>query len=265
MTVLSPSFNPVDADGHEGQRKDSDSGQQGGPRTLRGQTRPCTLKYHKWMKSEELRTLTASEPLSLEEEYEMQRKWREDEDKLTFIVLARTNEQLSPGIEFWDLDDARLDALPMIGDVNLFLKGTPPTHVGTTRESPTKANEKPEEEDDSFEAEVEIMIAEPAYRRRGCASEALKLMLSYATHRLDLWITATNGISDLSDTTPQAHIWPTLAPSHPLPVPPECLVARVSDKNLPSISLLERLGFAVVKRVAVFEEVEMRWRGSDAI
>lgn len=32
------------------------------------------------MKSPELQELTASEPLSLEEEYQMQKRWREDED-----------------------------------------------------------------------------------------------------------------------------------------------------------------------------------------
>ena len=32
------------------------------------------------MKSKELQELTASEPLTLEEEYEMQKSWREDDD-----------------------------------------------------------------------------------------------------------------------------------------------------------------------------------------
>ena len=32
------------------------------------------------MKSEELQQLTASEPLSLEEEFSMQKSWREDEN-----------------------------------------------------------------------------------------------------------------------------------------------------------------------------------------
>ncbi|GFR61246.1 N-acetyltransferase 9, partial [Elysia marginata] len=46
-------------------------------------------KYHGWMESDELRQLTASERLSLEEEYSMQRKWRESPDKCTFIILDR--------------------------------------------------------------------------------------------------------------------------------------------------------------------------------
>lgn len=37
-------------------------------------------RYHEWMKSAELQALTASEPLTLEEEYEMQRSWRLDEN-----------------------------------------------------------------------------------------------------------------------------------------------------------------------------------------
>lgn len=37
-------------------------------------------RYHEWMKSPELQQLTASEPLTLEQEYDMQRSWREDSD-----------------------------------------------------------------------------------------------------------------------------------------------------------------------------------------
>lgn len=45
----------------------------------------------------------------------------------------------------------------MVGDVNLFLKGTPP-HLRTNLNVPRNAAEQ-EEEEEEFEAELEIMIA----------------------------------------------------------------------------------------------------------
>lgn len=46
----------------------------------------------------------------------------------------------------------------------------------------------------------------------------------------------------------------------PLPIPPTTLLARISESNVPSIRLFEKLGFRITKRVEVFGEVEMRWR-----
>ena len=44
-------------------------------------------KYHEWMSRSEIQTLTASEPLTLDEEHQMQNNWQIDDDKLTFIIL----------------------------------------------------------------------------------------------------------------------------------------------------------------------------------
>jgi len=108
-----------------------------------------------------LRELTASEPLTLEEEYDMQRKWQSDEDKLTFIVLHRDelpSEETQEDTRTLTADER--DESRMIGDVNLFFKGS------TT--------------DEDFEVEAEVMIAESAYRRRGYASEAMQLLFRFA-------------------------------------------------------------------------------------
>ncbi|XP_053564848.1 alpha/beta-tubulin-N-acetyltransferase 9 [Bombina bombina] len=108
-------------------------------------------RYHQWMKSEELQKLTASEPLTLEQEYAMQRSWREDTDKCTFIILDA---------ERWNKGCPEEQC--MVGDVNLFL---------TDPEDPSLA-------------EIEIMIAEPSSRGRGFGEESVRLMLFYGVTTL---------------------------------------------------------------------------------
>lgn len=73
--------------------------------------------------------------------------------ELTFIILARKD----PGYTASDTpNNEDIDQLTMIGDVNLFLKGTPP-HLRQPGSRMAHLNKDEEEED--FEAELEIMIA----------------------------------------------------------------------------------------------------------
>ncbi|KAF9269753.1 hypothetical protein L218DRAFT_890577 [Marasmius fiardii PR-910] len=203
-------------------------------------------KYHTWMQDDEIRLLTASEPLTLEEEYEMQRKWRVDEDKLTFIVLARTPEVQGASGQL-DPKDATIQNLSMVGDVNLFLSGDLSPIVSTTR--------APYDEPDEFTAEAEIMIAESSYRRRGMAYEALQLMFRYTTSRGPEHFSVVSSPSvSTSSSEPEF-------PSLPTPIPPQYLLTRITESNEASIKLFQKLGFKVTKRVEVFGEVEMRWRG----
>eukprot|EP00002_Diphylleia_rotans_P040389 TRINITY_DN9557_c0_g2_i1.p1 TRINITY_DN9557_c0_g2~~TRINITY_DN9557_c0_g2_i1.p1 ORF type:complete len:195 (+),score=49.35 TRINITY_DN9557_c0_g2_i1:73-657(+) len=97
-------------------------------------------KYHDWMESDFLRDMTASERLTLEEEYEMQKSWRNDSNKCTFILIdpSETPKKLA-------------------GDVNFFLI----------------------DDEDATLAEIEVMIAEESCRRKGMAREALQHMMRY--------------------------------------------------------------------------------------
>ncbi|KAK1330855.1 hypothetical protein QTO34_008797 [Cnephaeus nilssonii] len=129
-------------------------------------------RYHEWMKSEELQRLTASEPLTLEQEYAMQRSWREDADSetrdpglgcrslwrtlLVHLHCAGCSEVAGP---------ARLHRRELHGgDVNLFL-----TDLG-----------------DPTLGEIEVMIAEPSCRGKGFGTEAALMMMSYGVTKLGL-------------------------------------------------------------------------------
>uniref|UniRef100_A0A3Q3KHZ5 Uncharacterized protein n=1 Tax=Monopterus albus TaxID=43700 RepID=A0A3Q3KHZ5_MONAL len=126
-----------------------------------GGTQSCPLslihlsilfRYHEWMKRPELQHLTASETLTLEQEYDMQGSWREDDDQYTFVVLDKQRWG-DPSIE---------EEQCMVGDINMFL--TDPTYLSS--------------------AELEIMIAgTPSVCVWGgiqCLRERLLLSLTYS-------------------------------------------------------------------------------------
>ena len=102
-------------------------------------------QYWKWMQDPELQRLTGSEPLTLEEEKQNQRSWRDDPNKCTFIVT--------------DLKDK------MIGDVNVFLT-------------------EDDEEEGQKVGELNVMIAEPTWRNKGAGTEAVAGMIWFAKKNL---------------------------------------------------------------------------------
>jgi RimJ/RimL family protein N-acetyltransferase len=165
------------------------------------------LRYHGWMQSAELRAQTSSEELSEEEERDAQRAWRDDPEKCTFIVFDRAEHTVQGSDE------------GMCGDVNLFLLGSEAAHEDyfTDSAAPLPA------------AEVMVMIAEPCYRRRGYASEAVRALMLFGQRRLGL----------------------------------RRFVAKIDEGNAPSLALFAALGFKEAKRVSVFKEVHLALQLSD--
>ncbi len=105
------------------------------------------FKYNKWMQNKDLQYLTGSEPLSLEEEYDMLYKWINDSNKCTFITVDK---------HLFETTNSETDS--MIGDVNLFF----------------------DSHNDSKTAEIEVMIAEESHRGLGKGKEATLLMMRFA-------------------------------------------------------------------------------------
>jgi len=103
--------------------------------------------YNKWLNDPYIQQMTGTEPYSLSQEYEYQSEWNEDRNKYIFIILDKS------------LDDA------MAGDINLFI------HQST---------------DGSQYAELNVMVAEEASRRKGLATETLQLMIDFARTKLEL-------------------------------------------------------------------------------
>ena len=119
--------------------------------TLVPYTKSHVPEYHEWMQDPEIQAATASEPLTLEEEYAMQESWRRDGDKLTFIITK----------------SSMIGKEEAIGDVNLFLS--------------TKDNDDDDEGGDQsvVVGELEVMIAKKEEQGQGYGRAALLLFLTF--------------------------------------------------------------------------------------
>ncbi|KAG0464323.1 hypothetical protein HPP92_020392 [Vanilla planifolia] len=114
-------------------------------------------RYHEWMQDPALLLATGSEPLTLEQEYEMHLSWITDQRKHTFIVL---DKELIQG-EFVN-GEPHIEA--MVGDVNIYMN----------------------DPDNLHSAEIEIMIAEPKSRGKGLGEESILMMMEFAVQNYSI-------------------------------------------------------------------------------
>ncbi|KAF1998101.1 N-acetyltransferase 9 [Amniculicola lignicola CBS 123094] len=212
--------------------------------------------YHEWMKDEDLQKATASNPLTLPEEYAMQQSWRTDTDKLTFIichaptpgvtnvnfasetVLKKKGFKLTPGKE--DSPEK------MLGDVNLFLYADEGKEADIDWRSTDERVKGIVLEKGLMGVigEVEIMIARKEAQGVGLGKETLLAFLwyiisSFSTINSEFHSTNGNG-------KPGSYL--------------KYLRVKIGEGNAGSLRLFESVGFKKVEeKPNYFGEMELRW------
>lgn len=164
----------------------------------------------------------------------MQRSWRQDADKLTFIVccpmdsLDSSSIQLSP-----DNDSSR----NMVGDINLFLR----VDDGEEGDAPPE-----------IVGEIELMIAEKVNQGRGFGKAALLTFLRYIIERQADIVKEFVNAEFQSETVEKCK-----AATASLGF--SCLSVKIGQANARSLALFESLGFKKLSAEPnFFGEFEMR-------
>ena len=112
--------------------------------------------YNEWLKSKEIQDLTETEPCSLTEEYSYQQEWQSNNQSTSKqYSMVKALYFFQELIKLIQIKETSL----IIGDVNLFYE-------------------------EGNEAEINLMIADPAQRGHNYAKEALDLLFSYSKHRI---------------------------------------------------------------------------------
>ena len=182
----------------------------------------------------------------MDEEHAMQRSWRDDGDKLTFIICKpfklegttlrgsyhnSASDYVSTGASGKHLPD---ELSAMVGDVNLFISLV----------------EDEKSQGDRFIGELELMIAAPSQRRRGYGRAALIVFLNYIV-RFEEAI--------LNDYRSAQSRRPLPESKAGLPAQFDYFSVKIGATNGKSLALFEGLGFAKTTESAnYFGEYELR-------
>jgi len=184
-------------------------------------------KYVADIHIQDLQNATASEPLSLEDEYGMQKSWREDHDKLTFIATIPPNKMFTDHSLETLRSVARADeVLRMFGDINLFI-----------------VEVENEDGDIDLVGELEVMIARKDMQGRGYGKALLKSFIWYVLRHHDRIMAEYSKGKGLETVG-------TLKYLH----------CKIGDANDRSIGLFESVGFQKMsEQPNYFGELELRW------
>ncbi|KAI0135707.1 GNAT domain-containing protein [Daldinia grandis] len=217
-------------------------------------------QYHRWMEDASIREATASERLSLAEEYENQASWRESRDKLTFIVCAplvrggEADASSGSGGKEGGREVVFAGVERMVGDVNLFLSPWDGEGggggQGEGREQMGDGGEQMgdgEEAKAYYTAEIDIMIADPKFRGVGLGRAAVATFLSFVRRHLDGILAEYTGSLDIRSANGR----PVL----------KDVVAKINAGNKASIVLFQALGFRQRGETNYFGEIEMVLEG----
>ncbi|KAG8158984.1 hypothetical protein KVR01_011427 [Diaporthe batatas] len=184
-------------------------------------------RYNTWMKSPEIQEATASEPLTIEEEYENQQSWRESHDKLTFILCkpAAISDEPDAAVQAGDVDSPD----KMIGDINFFV-------YPWLDEAEELGTDLPYVENLNCVGEIDVMIASHEDRGRGLGRAAVSTFLHY------IW---SNRLAILRQYQPAVQLYL------------KYLMVKIKATNARSIALFKSLGFEQEGGLSYFGEVEL--------
>ncbi|KAK3365900.1 GNAT domain-containing protein [Lasiosphaeria ovina] len=201
--------------------------------------------YHAWMEDPAIQEATASERLTLDEEYENQESWRASHDKLTFIVCQPLAPVATAAATTAIVAGSADAPDSMVGDVNLFVYPYEDDDDGGA-ESGEKAVAA--SEPSYVVGEVDIMIAELRNRGRGVGRAAVLAFLHYVSRSLERILHEFGCDSgDAVEAKQQQQRTPRL----------KMLMAKINEGNAKSIALFRSLGFEQEGQVNYFGELKL--------